>query len=33
MQDKSKALKDDEAKITHWSDMHDQLQLHEIEYV
>lgn len=32
-QDKTKAMKEDDAKIQHWSNFHDKLKLHEIEQV
>ena len=33
LQDKTKALHDNEAKVRHWNDFHEKLELHEIECV
>lgn len=31
LQDKNKALKDEDGKLAHWSSFHDKLELHDIE--
>jgi hypothetical protein len=32
LQDRNKALREEDAKVQHWTQYHDALELHEIEY-